>query len=485
MNNTMTLAEMANNTNYAAMNYAQLTELNLALLLAVGQIKTLIPIKRREEMEAVTKTYVTVMNGYCATKDEILDCILKEGQLKDKSVFNMDSRDVDDQEESVVTPDEKMANGGTLPALPEATQSGSAESGDVPAQDNNNPDDPQNGKSDLPEKKGQAIIEQAIKDAMARPIKEAIDTNKAYFIDYSYEINENGELARRNSYGHNLDSAAFEEFKSVGEKYMKYFKKEGVIEMTDDYLVFKTSDIIIVRIYHAADENCDGEEHVESSSYNLISDDEEKKMKAKKRAIMKKAIKKAKEDALEGEDANRPYLYKCALQHGKGFLFINRRLPKQYEDAETLVEMKSAVDVYAKHYDSHAEVMSTEDGIAVMRENMVEVIIFNIPNKNNNTETPIMSTLKEDGKKSAKKKSKVKPEKKEEKKEASIKGAKKDPRCIAIVGTKGGETRRWNSFRDCERDLGVSPGTASQVVSGKMKSAKGWKLRKAEDNSRE
>ena len=116
MNNTMTLAEMANNTNYAAMNYAQLTELNLALLLAVGQIKTLIPIKRREEMEAVTKTYVTVMNGYCATKDEILDCILKEGQLKDKSVFNMDSRDVDDQEESVVTPDEKMANGGTLPA---------------------------------------------------------------------------------------------------------------------------------------------------------------------------------------------------------------------------------------------------------------------------------------------------------------------------------------------------------------------------------
>lgn len=58
---------------------------------------------------------------------------------------------------------------------------------------------------------------------------------------------------------------------------------------------------------------------------------------------------------------------------------------------------------------------------------------------------------------------------------------KKDPRCIAIIGTKGGETRRWNSFRECERDLGVSPGTASQVVSGKMKDAKGWKLHKEVD----
>ncbi len=58
----------------------------------------------------------------------------------------------------------------------------------------------------------------------------------------------------------------------------------------------------------------------------------------------------------------------------------------------------------------------------------------------------------------------------------SDKTKKKDSRSMVIIGTKGGETRRWNSFRECEKDLGVSPGTASQVVSGKMKSAKGWKL---------
>lgn len=61
---------------------------------------------------------------------------------------------------------------------------------------------------------------------------------------------------------------------------------------------------------------------------------------------------------------------------------------------------------------------------------------------------------------------------------------KKDPRSKAIIGTKEGKTKRWNSFRECEKDLGVSPGTASQVVSGKMKTAKGWILKRAEEKDK-
>ena len=64
---------------------------------------------------------------------------------------------------------------------------------------------------------------------------------------------------------------------------------------------------------------------------------------------------------------------------------------------------------------------------------------------------------------------------------ASLKKEGKGPRGTIIIGEKDGEKRRWASFRACEKDLGVSPGTASQVVSGKMKSAKGWKLMKEED----
>lgn len=62
---------------------------------------------------------------------------------------------------------------------------------------------------------------------------------------------------------------------------------------------------------------------------------------------------------------------------------------------------------------------------------------------------------------------------------------KKDPRSRGIIGSKDGVTKRWNSFRECEKDLGVSPGTASQVVSGKMKSAKGWVLKKADNRIQE
>lgn len=482
MNSTMTLAEMANNTNYAAMNYAQLTELEFAFTWAIGQIKTLIPIKRRDEMEMVTKTYVTVMNGYCATKDEILDCILKE-----ESATNMDSKDVDDQMASSVTTEEKMENGETLPALPDAFQPSTAESDAAPSQDENNPEKPQNDETVLPKNK-ETIIDQAIRDAMARPVKEEIDINKAYFIDHSYDINENGELAHMSSHGHNLDSSEdLEVFKSVGEKYGEYFMKGGVVTKADDYLVFKTRDGVIVRLYHASVENGDGMESIENSSRSLISNENEKKGKAKKRAIMRKAIEKAKQDALEEEDANTPFLYKCALQHGKGFLMINRRLPKEYKDIATLVEMKSIVETYANYYFAYAEVMSNEDGIAVMREDMIEVIFFNIPLEGNNIERPIKSMLKEKGKKKksvkkeVEKKTGVEPETNEKKKVPSIKTKRLDPRCKSIILiNKDGEVKEWPSFRICERELGFGPGTASQLVSGKLKQSKGWRLWKEE-----
>ena len=61
MNKSMTLAEMANNANYAAMDYAQLVEINLAFLLALGKIKPLISSRRQEEMEMITCDYVKKM----------------------------------------------------------------------------------------------------------------------------------------------------------------------------------------------------------------------------------------------------------------------------------------------------------------------------------------------------------------------------------------------------------------------------------------
>ena len=62
----------------------------------------------------------------------------------------------------------------------------------------------------------------------------------------------------------------------------------------------------------------------------------------------------------------------------------------------------------------------------------------------------------------------------------SIKVTKVDPRCKSIILIKDGVKKEWPSYRICERELGLGFGTASQLVSGKLKQSKGWRLWKEE-----
>ena len=88
--------------------------------------------------------------------------------------------------------------------------------------------------------------------------------------------------------------------------------------------------------------------------------------------------------------------------------------------------------------------------------------------------------MKKSVKKEAEKKTGVKPET-NEKSVPSIKAKKLDPRCKSIILiNKDGEVKEWPSYRICERELGFGPGTASQLVSGKLKQSKGWRLWKEE-----
>ena len=69
----------------------------------------------------------------------------------------------------------------------------------------------------------------------------------------------------------------------------------------------------------------------------------------------------------------------------------------------------------------------------------------------------------------------------ETKVETHIKTKRLDPRCKSIILiNKDGEVKEWPSFRICERELGFGPGTASQLVSGKLKQSKGWRIWKEE-----
>ena len=51
-----------------------------------------------------------------------------------------------------------------------------------------------------------------------------------------------------------------------------------------------------------------------------------------------------------------------------------------------------------------------------------------------------------------------------------------DPRSKSITLYNGTEKKVWASYRDCEKELNVGHGSISQLVSGKLKSIKGWVL---------
>lgn len=82
-------------------------------------------------------------------------------------------------------------------------------------------------------------------------------------------------------------------------------------------------------------------------------------------------------------------------------------------------------------------------------------------------------------------KAETKTEEKVKTKKSATKVNEKDPRCksITLINQKTGEVKTWLSYRGCERELGVKPGTISQVASEHMTHAKDWVLYKEEENT--
>lgn len=131
-NNSISLAALANSANYSAMSYAELVELNLAYLWALGDIKKLMDVKRKEEMAIITREYVTKMKAYLAADDEILSCIEKEipsGELvcSDIPMIEDAATDVEMVEVEAEMPDGNMIGVDDVPALPEHPQTCAAE----------------------------------------------------------------------------------------------------------------------------------------------------------------------------------------------------------------------------------------------------------------------------------------------------------------------------------------------------------------------
>ena len=356
MNKFMTLAELARKTNYAVMNFYELVELDIALSWASEIIKSLLPVKKKEEMDALTCNYAA-----------------------------MTSKVVDEPNLTDIQPIEKMDDTGDPCSLTEEIRSNTKEEEGIALWDENNPVVPLNSTS-TPSSKGKvttvnkkSFVEQALELAKATPIAEGIDPSAPFYMGKKLKKTEDGTLAPYGlPGGWNMRVRALEELK-VGEKAHMEGDFKNTVKTTSagDYMVYQMSGGLF------------------SVSYYKMT-------------------------GVELE----PDLTK---------------VPKEVLDD---MEFYSSVHNWAK------------EGEKTNKDNESE------PKKDASAEKKV-DTLA--GKAEA---------------NSSIKTSKKDPRGIAIIGTKDGDTKKWNSFKECEVDLGAGHGTVSQFFSGKMKSVKGWILEK-------
>lgn len=386
MENVSTLAEMADTADYAAMNYGELLKTKLAFNMAVGlQINPLLEEKRLAEMAKITHIYITAMNGYDATRSEILTCLELEG-MKETRAFTH-TPDVDDQAQDAV-PGEKSLNeqarsDAAVLLLPEQVESMVDDAQDqvmtvsADVEEQSAEETPESNETASMEANNETLVEEAMSIMRALPVPKDIDPNEPYYMecDFSYE----GELGHSDPSGRNMRRSDLEEFRSASEVYNRIFMKKNIIESTEDCLAYNDSlNTYKVRLYHFPEDTGNA---VDTPTQDVaLTADETKELK-KKKAYLRKAIKLAKEYTYSDEtDVHTPFYdrYKFSPGLGKNLDLKSDRV-RVYEDAANLTELMPAFESYARLFQDGFTVMVKDNCVAAMKYHDIYVVQFNIP----------------------------------------------------------------------------------------------------------
>lgn len=420
MNNNISLAEMANNADYAAMSYGELLNTKIAYTYALGiKINPLLKTKRLEEMARFTKIYVTVMNGYDATRTEIHSLLEDEG-LKENHMFSSPAYK-EDQTSDVVPSNEEKDNSvseETVLALPEhtnntddveesvseeavseteskedeavgenptvsspeeekpVTASGQDEEVENPVEETSADDEDTPGTQSptYANANSPSSIEKAIELSKTRPLPENINPNSSYYIINNYDIKDDGTLEYGGKVGRNLSNENLEEFRSASEKYVTLFLKEKVLISFDDCVVSTHGkNGLSVCLYHFLDENGEGEED------KYISDDEKTRLR-KRYNLMKRAIKEAKDYSFsDGTSLKKPFYDRYTFHWHLKWIDLRGDRQRFDADVDTLTELMPAFETYAKYYGAESYVYSKDNCVAAMYGDTIFLVLFNIP----------------------------------------------------------------------------------------------------------
>lgn len=419
MYNPMELAEMVNSANYASMSYGELVTIDFALHLAIGEVKPLVEIKKQEEMAVHTHEYVAKMKRYCATKEEILACIEKE-MVETAPNFSITQHDVDDQA-PMVDSENDQEKGEEVLSLPSPTTSimddidlyeywESLAQG-APQEDESQSATPEREEGErnltesesveivaapvtdetesrapiVPEIKEKTLVEEALEMMNPLPVPSNIDSDAPYYYTCYFSYGDNGELVHSDPSGKNLrTSKELEEFRTSVETYYRLYKKYTILSSTGDHLVYRDGmNSYRIMLYHFTEEKRECVEMPEQrteSVCNPIGEDKTKVLK-KKNALIRKAIKLAKEYSnSDGTEVHTPfyeeYIFTLGWNHKLKFLKKRERV---YEDTATLIELMPAFESYAKLFFDNYVVLSKDNCVGAMSEKTIHLIRFNIP----------------------------------------------------------------------------------------------------------
>lgn len=424
MENAFTLAEMANTADYAAMNYGELLKTKLAFTGAVGlQINPLLEEKRLDEMAKITHIYMTAMNGYDATKSEILTLLEAEG-MKETRMFTH-TQDVDDQT-STNGPEEVRGDESPsdfpyllLPApkdadassIKETTQDDDANNNDMMASypeedkpltaipehqddETNIPEtdstevisaqetkEPKSNDTFVPKTKEQDLADKAIEKAKTMEIYyNGVDFKAPHYLEHRFTLNKKGSIdSWGTKAGNNLCNKDLEAFRAAAEKYEGLFLKNKVLVSTDEYLVtYDGGKTVYVYRYYLPEESDIREDM--SGERSTVTRKELYDIK-KSNNLMKRAIKKAKELAALGKsEASTPFYDRYRFDHhGCNRLDLLGDRTRYYEETATLKDIMPAFETYARLCGDEFRVLTKDNCIAAMGSNSIYLVLFNIP----------------------------------------------------------------------------------------------------------
>ena len=422
----MTLAEMANSANYAAMNYGELLNTKNAYIGAICfHIDPLLKTKRLEVMEKITRAYVTAMNAYDATREEIITCLETVG-MNENHMFSFQHNP--DDKTPPVNVDTCQASGERTLALLEASEdnlsdgvnaywdvhagdatqededsesSSSSEvephpgmlekkdSGDGQTEVDFSDDNAAGGTEEIEAKettsaetRENTLVEEALEMMRALPVPEDVNVNAPYYVEAIFAYGDTAKPGYSNPKWRNMRRKDLEDFRDASVNYEKLFLKHEVLVSTDEYLVVNESlNSIRVRMYHFPKQYHAGAETI-SQNYDDLQDLSEDEIRARKfwLSLLKKAIKQAKEFSfLDGTDTNTPFYDRYKFSRDNKTLKLVGDRVRYYEDVNTLSEIMPSYETYARLYINRSLVLAKDNCVATVSEGKIYLVLFNIP----------------------------------------------------------------------------------------------------------